>query len=281
MKLSAFANEKARQRYHATYDEMLDWPMPYDDVTVETSFGSVYARRSGNENGDPVVLLHGLATTSLMWQRYIAELGRDHLLYAVDTLGEAGRSVQTRPITDARETAAWLAETLTGLGHDSYHLVGLSRGGWLALNQAVHSPDRVKRVTAFDPGVFFDAPNKGRVYLFTGLLLMLMPAFARRRVRPGSKYSVFVDPLLRRMVLAGLGFQMRIHIGIGLTDEQVASISVPTRVVLARHSAVEDVAATAARLARVAPRIEVVTVDRHHTLDLVEPAFFRDQVTAR
>ncbi|WP_177221425.1 alpha/beta fold hydrolase [Lentzea xinjiangensis] len=280
MTISRFANDKARQRYHAVYDELLDWPLPHEDLTVETSFGPTYVRRSGSGAGEPLVLLHGLATTSLVWQRFVADIGRDHVLYAVDSMGEAGRSVQTRPITDHQDNADWLAEVLAGLGHDRYHLVGLSRGGWLALNQAIRSPGRVARVTAFDPGGFMESMNTGRLYLFTGLAVMLMPAFLRRRVKPDGKYGVFVDPLLRSLVLAGLGFQMKIFVLSHFGDDELRSISVPTRVVLAGKGSVHDAAEATARLARLAPDAEVVTVDVVHGLGLVVPPLLREHVTA-
>lgn len=280
MKISGFANDKARQRYHAVYDELLDWPLPYDDVTVETSFGPTYVRRSGNDSSEPIVLLHGLASTSLVWQRAVADLGRDHLLYAVDSMGEAGRSVQTKPIPDAQANADWLAEVLEGLGHEKYHLVGLSRGGWLALNQAMRSPARVARVTSLDGHAFVQNENAGRVYLFAGLLTMLMPGFLRRRIKPDSKYAVFVDPLLRRLVLAGLGFQMRFAIWGYFDDDAVRALKVPTRLVLCARDSQRTVCEVTDRLARLAPHVEVVPVDQHHGLMQIEPAFLREQVTA-
>lgn len=280
MKLSGFANEKARQRYHDTYDDLLDWPLPCDDITVETSFGPTYVRRSGTGSGEPLVLLHGLASTSLVWQRFVADIGRDHVLYAVDSMGEAGRSVQTKPIPDEQANADWLAEVLEGLGHEKYHLVGLSRGGWLALNQAIRSPERVGRVTGLDPGGFIQSLNKGRLYLFVGLMTMLAPEFLRRRIKPDSKLAVFADPLLRRLVLAGLGFQMRFFIASYFSDEEVGRIAVPTRLVLGTRSTIASFSEVADRVARLAPHVEVVPADLHHGLGFLEPDFLREQVTA-
>ncbi|MFI6094115.1 alpha/beta fold hydrolase [Lentzea sp. NPDC051213] len=280
MKLSSFANEKARRRYHEVYDELLDWPLPYEDITVETSFGPTYVRRSGNGTGEPLVLLHGLAATSLVWQEFVADIGSDHVLYAVDSMGEAGRSVQTKPIPDEQANADWLAEVLEGLGHEKYHLVGLSRGGWLALNQAIRSPERVSRVTALDPGGFVKNLNKGRLYLFIGLMAMLAPAFVRRRIKRESFLGIFVEPLLRKLVLAGLGFQMRFFIASYFSDDEVRAITVPTRVIIGTLTPAESVDDMRARIARLAPHIEIVPVALHHGFGLIESPFLREQVTA-
>jgi pimeloyl-ACP methyl ester carboxylesterase len=278
MTISGFANDKARKRYAEVYDALLDWPLPYEDLTVETSFGPTYVRRSGGGNGEPLVLLHGMSATSLMWQRYVAELGRDHVLYAVDSMGEAGRSVQTAPMPDAQANADWLAEVLDGLGHDKVHLVGLSRGGWLALNQAIRSPQRVSRVTSFDPAGFFKSWSKVQVYFYTGLLMMLLPGFLRRKVKASSKYSAFVDPVLRRLVIAQLPFRMKAFLAGDFTDGELRAISVPTRIILAGRSPLHDAEEVRARLA---PGVEVEIVDTSHGLDLVEPTFLRNQIVAR
>lgn len=279
MAISGFASDKARKRYARTYDALLDWPLPYEDLTVETSFGQTYVRRSGDGEGEPLVLLHGMSVTSLMWQRYAAELGRDHVLYAVDSMGEPGRSVQTAPMPDGQSNADWLAEVLEGLGHDKVHVVGLSRGGWLALNQAIRSPKRVCRVTAFDPAGFFTSWPKVGLYLWMGLLAMLLPGFLRRKVKPGSKYSGFVDPMLRQLVIAQLTtFRMKAFLIGDFTDEQLRNISVPTRIVLAGQSPLHHADQVRDRFARQAPNVEVKVVDTSHGLDLVEPKFLRDQL---
>lgn len=90
MAISGFADERARERYAAVYDELLDWPLPCADLTIETSFGPTYVRRSGADDGEPLVLLHGMSATSLMWQRYVADLGRDHMLYTRPSVHPGG-----------------------------------------------------------------------------------------------------------------------------------------------------------------------------------------------
>lgn len=47
---------------------------------------------------DPVVLVAGAGGNALAWYRYIEPLARTRPVLAVDPLGEAGRSVQTRTL---------------------------------------------------------------------------------------------------------------------------------------------------------------------------------------
>jgi pimeloyl-ACP methyl ester carboxylesterase len=149
--IGGFPDERSKAAYHQVYDALLEWPLPSEDLIVTTTFGPTYVRKSGSGDGIPLVLLHGVLATSLSWQAYVGELGRNHTVYAVDSIGEPGRSTLTRPMTDAQANAGWLGEVLDGLGHDRVHLAGISRGGWLALNLGLRDPRRVKSITAFDP----------------------------------------------------------------------------------------------------------------------------------
>src|SRR5690625_3710695 len=72
-------------------------------------------------------------------------------VYAVGLLGEPGKSIQERPITTDADQAAWLAETLAALPEEAFHIVGLSIGGWSAVNLALHDPARIATLTLIDP----------------------------------------------------------------------------------------------------------------------------------
>ena len=65
--------------------------------------------------------------TSVSWAPYARTLSsRD--VYALDIMGEAGRSEPTARLTCATDMAAWLDETLAGLRIERAHLVGHSLG---------------------------------------------------------------------------------------------------------------------------------------------------------
>src|SRR5689334_12760955 len=101
-------------------------------------------------SGPPLVFLHGAGGTALEWFDYV-ESRDGRAVYAVDTIGDVGRSIQEEPFRDAAHLAQWLDETLDGLNLSRAHLVGSSYGGWLALNQAVRKPERVASISLLDP----------------------------------------------------------------------------------------------------------------------------------
>jgi pimeloyl-ACP methyl ester carboxylesterase len=102
-------------------------------------------------DGDPVLLLHGATGTSLSWAPYTGALA-GRAAYALDTIGDVGRSRQTVPVRRPGDLVTWLDETLAGLAIDTVHVAGTSYGGFLGLLLAVHRPERVASLTLLDPG---------------------------------------------------------------------------------------------------------------------------------
>ena len=66
-----------------------------------------------------------------MWVPY-AERRAGRAMYAIDTIGEVGRSEQRVAVEGGDDLADWLAESLAGLGLDRPHLAATSYGGFLA-----------------------------------------------------------------------------------------------------------------------------------------------------
>jgi pimeloyl-ACP methyl ester carboxylesterase len=65
-------------------------------------------------------------------------------------------SIQSRPITSADDHARWLHEVLLALPESEVHLLGMSIGGWTAINLAVRQPEKIASVTVLDPIMTFN-----------------------------------------------------------------------------------------------------------------------------
>ncbi|MGW4667169.1 alpha/beta fold hydrolase [Streptosporangium sandarakinum] len=96
------------------------------------------------------MLLHGHGANSSTRYHQVAEPGRHHPVYAIDTIDDPGASVQRRPVIGSADAADWLTQALRGLGLDRVHLTGLSYGGWLVLNQAIYRPLATAGPSAFN-----------------------------------------------------------------------------------------------------------------------------------
>ena len=147
-----FRGADARARFMRAFDRAMEtWPARVDHQ-VETSYGATVVSASRTRRSTiPALLLPGGGSTIASWGPFVSAWESERQIFAVDTIWDAGRSVQTKPLPTGAEVASWLEQTLDGLGIEKVHLVGFSYGGWAALNQLVRFPSRLQSVTALDP----------------------------------------------------------------------------------------------------------------------------------
>lgn len=265
--IGRFRNARSEERYLAAYDEIAArWPVPVRDLDVETRYGPTRVRASG-DTGPPIVLLPGLMGTSLSWYPHVADLAARHRVFAVDTLGEPGRSRQTRPMPAAGDCAAWLADVLDGLGPGEVLLAGVSRGAWLALTLAARTPGRITGVVAFEPPGFAPIGRRFLVWSVREVATWFDP-------RPGAA----VRRTLRPLLFGGVKFRAHHPAEYLFTDEELRGIAVPVRLVLGERSVIHSAREVEQRVRALNPLFDVEIVPRAtHALPLQRP----ELVTAR
>jgi pimeloyl-ACP methyl ester carboxylesterase len=267
VKISEFKNADAAERYRTAYELAIakTWPVPATVLTVSTTYGETCVRRSGPQGGSPIVLLPASGGNALMWHRFIEPLSREHAVYAVDTVGEPGLSVQTAPFSGGLDLADWLDQTLSGLDISDAHIVGASYGGWIALNHQIHRPGRACGLTLVDPAGFAEVGFRFYRWIVLGGLAGLVPRALRPRLAGVVHNSAILDDDLMGLMKASMGFRRRLPAAIVLPDEEVAGITIPVQFLLGERSALHRSDQVAAHLARILPsaRIEVVPGTGH------------------
>jgi pimeloyl-ACP methyl ester carboxylesterase len=134
------------------YDGFLArWPVPFATRVVDTRHGRTAVHVCGRADGPALVLIHGAGSNALMWIGDVEGWARDFRVFAIDVVGEPGRSAPVRPPLKGPAYSDWLAEVLDGLGLARATLVGLSQGGWIALKLATTRPERVERLVLLSP----------------------------------------------------------------------------------------------------------------------------------
>jgi pimeloyl-ACP methyl ester carboxylesterase len=235
--IGRWRSDEARRRFVDMEDELWreHWPQPPDALDLESFAGTTRVYRWKGA-GDVVVFLHGMGGTGLTWSPYIERLS-DLDVYAIDTIGDVGRSEQRTVISDATGLAHWLDATLDGAGVERAHLAGTSYGGFLALNLAARSPQRVASLTLIDSGGL--APFRLGRFMLWGMPMLLgsvAPDSIRRRL--ARTRPMLEDPRIMRMALqAQRNHQFLLPAAAPLTDDQLRSISAPTAVLVAERSA--------------------------------------------
>jgi pimeloyl-ACP methyl ester carboxylesterase len=158
--INLFKTDKGQAQYYTTYEAAMQlWPIPYETSFITTPYGQTHVISCGPKEAFPLVLLHAGQASSTMWFPNIAHLSEKFHVLALDTPGEPGKSIPTKHNASKRDCAAWLEGVLDALGISKTHVMGLSRGGWLALNLAQQSPDRLERIVLLSPAAVFIALN--------------------------------------------------------------------------------------------------------------------------
>ncbi|MEU5538060.1 alpha/beta fold hydrolase [Streptomyces sp. NPDC020362] len=267
-----YVSDTLRERYFSACDALYAMGAPaVAQEDVETSFGTTHVYRYGPDDPvgasrTPVVLVHGAGSCSAMWYPNTPDLSAERPVYAIDTPGDPGRSVQREPIHQPEDAAQWLDETLAGLGLDRVHLVGSSYGGWLTLNQAHRRPARLASATLLDPGGLEKVGLRFFVWIFVSLFATFAPKGLRPRLAAWLEQPVLVVPQLRAMIRAGVrAYRIRRPAPLPLSEEELSTIRTPLYLVLGKRSLLVHPARQVERVPRLirGARAEIVSNTGH------------------
>lgn len=116
-------------------------------------------------SGPAMVFLHG-AGGAHAWAPYMDKLAETHTLYVPSHPGW-GRSDTPAWLDGVGDLAYFYLEFLDAIGEDKVHLVGNSLGGWLALEVAVRSSQRIETLTLVSAaGIHVAGVPKGDIFLW-------------------------------------------------------------------------------------------------------------------
>ena len=173
---SPFKSPKGEAEYMAAYEATMRlWPVPYESMDVSSRFGSTHLVVCGPKDAPPLVLLHSFFMSLTVWVHNIADMSRDYRVYALDIMGQPGKSIPDQPMRDRDEIAEWLTGILDGLRISQTDLVGWSYGGFVALNFAIRRPDWLRKLVLLTPIGSF-VPLKKQFYI-RGMLTRLPGRF--------------------------------------------------------------------------------------------------------
>jgi pimeloyl-ACP methyl ester carboxylesterase len=142
--------------YLLAYDKALAlWQIPFEEKDLKTTYGNAHVIISGPQNGEPLVLLHGMNATSTMWYPNIKALSERYRVYAIDFLLEPGKSTCDKEISETPQIMKWYDEVFKQLELEDFYLLGASRGGWLATNIALNHKTQVKKLILLSPAQTF------------------------------------------------------------------------------------------------------------------------------
>lgn len=126
---------------------------PLETVTVTTgAFGETTAAYRVHGDGPPLLLVHGLMTSSYSWRYVLEPLGRRFRVYCPDLPGAGATS---KPVADysAAATARWVGAFQEAVGIRGCPTVGNSLGGYVCMHLALQDPAAMSQlVNLHSPG---------------------------------------------------------------------------------------------------------------------------------
>lgn len=121
------------------------------DQRIETSAGAFNVLTRPGDS-DPVLAIHGVSSTSRLWT-WLHEAAPWAALIAPDLPGRGFTPARTARPSSVRAHADGLAALLDALGLETAHVVGMSLGGFVAVELAARYPARIRSVTLVDGGL--------------------------------------------------------------------------------------------------------------------------------
>jgi pimeloyl-ACP methyl ester carboxylesterase len=254
---SAEGERAVRDRY---LDILKHWPVPNRQLRVPTREGETFVVACGDENAPPLLLLHGSMANSAMWMGDVASWAAHFRVYAVDVIGDAGLSAPSRPPLASEAHALWLDDVMQGLSLTSASIVGVSFGGWLALDYATRRPHHVESLAVVCPG------GVGRQKIgivFKTIPLRMLGAWGTRKAaelvlgRAPANPSPAVQYFAQFMSLIHKNFRPRLVKMPIFNDEALQRLTMPVLAIMGGKDVLLDSAETRQRLARNVPHAEI------------------------
>ena len=141
------------------YEAIMDW---YKDVVskidveveskfAQTRFGRTHMLVAGPADGEPLFLVPGVAGCAPIWRKQLPEFAKHFRVYALDIVGQPGKSDPVTPSFLDDQFSEWLVDVLDDLQIDRAHFAGTSVGGWIVMRFGIHSPERVNKIVMLGP----------------------------------------------------------------------------------------------------------------------------------
>ena len=121
---------------------------------IKTSGATIHTVSGGNRNGPPLLLLHGIPETHVLWRKVAPALAQDYFLVMTDLrgYGDSGKPPGGGDhfAYSKRARAQDEVVVMKHLGFDKFALVGHDRGGRAAHRLALDHPEVLSKLVILD-----------------------------------------------------------------------------------------------------------------------------------
>jgi pimeloyl-ACP methyl ester carboxylesterase len=248
-----YTSDAGRQAVEGQYRRILEhWPVWCEQRIVATRQGPTFVIVSGDPAAPPMVLFHGSGTNSASWMRDVATWARRHRVHALDMIGEPGLSARSRPPLASPAYAEWLDDVWAGLGLERASVVGISLGGWLALDYAIRRPTRVASLS------LIASAGIGRQNHWLLLKVGVLRLFGTRGLLKSlelvaGRTQPLPKPMIDALLVVFRHYKPRMDRIPRFADRDLAGLSMPVQIIVGEDDRLLDSRETRQRVARCLP----------------------------
>lgn len=242
--VSSFVDQQGKAEYIEAYNEaMSHLPELVEERQISTTFGEVKVYKFEGESMTdraPLLLLPGKSASTPMWEPNLDSWLKDRPVYTIDLLGEPGMSVETARIENVQDQAVWLKELIIALDEPKIHLLGLSFGGWSAVNLVVHEEiPQIASLILVDPVYVFDAIPLKMVLLSIPASVPIIPKSIRDRMLSYISGEAEIDenePTAKLIETGMRTFKSKLPMPQQIKESQLNGINIPVLAIIAGKS---------------------------------------------
>jgi pimeloyl-ACP methyl ester carboxylesterase len=284
---SIFKSEAAKNAYFTAYDRTLkSWPVPYESKYISTNYGKTHVLVSGPEDGEPILLIHAKFGSATSWIANVAALSNKHRVYALDILGDVGKSTVEKLYSNRSEFADWLTQVLDGLAIQKTDMVGLSMGSYLTINYALEKPERLKKIVLLAPAATFSPFSTG--FILKGIVSTMLgfEFLMNRFYRSMTDSDELLESDLTKQGVSGMKSQRPSTekpyiLPEMLSDDDLINLEVPTLLVVGEKDNVnrDSPAVVVERAKKLIPNIQTLVIpDGDHSLSMSRPEMINSAI---
>ena len=150
--MSLYKSEAGFNAIMQWYESLLaEISIPHTCQYVDTRFGRTHMIACGDKQAEPLILVQAAAGSAPLWRNQLPTLAEHFRVYALDTVGQPGKSAPNPPSYFNDDYMQWLLDVMDQLGLEKANFIGVSTGGWKVMRLATDHPERVNKVILLSP----------------------------------------------------------------------------------------------------------------------------------
>ncbi len=148
----AFKTEEGKREVFKAYESLAkSTGLNYEEINIQTKYGNTYIMAMGEKDLPVLLLLHGSGINSLMWLNEMNIYKDKYRVYAIDMVGEPGKSDEEQLPFITDDYSNWLNEVVENLDTKKVSIVGISLGAWLGTKFSTKYPEKVEKLVLLCP----------------------------------------------------------------------------------------------------------------------------------